>query len=210
MPNLYNSDLAQNARRVRIGDSNIGTRKLQLYEVSVIGLTDDFVNSLNGIDARDVEFDGGFMGGGIDQYDTIELKTASIVEAVVRGVQKISEVYIVGFTDVYPNGPGYTDLVITIGVAADTIESGWEQYVRGDANNNSESIQDSVYNAVDEFDPPGGFDYVYVQPVQLIGSGTYDIGGPPIALPAKLAAYQAKKDARAAKSAPPQSRRNPG
>ena len=121
MPNLYNTDLAQNARRVATGGSNYGTRRIQFYQITVFGITDLEVAKLNDYRlVNNTEID-------IDQEPEREFRSATWVEAIVRGVQSNAELYMVGAHDVDGTGtPGYNDLKITIGVAGDTFSSGWE------------------------------------------------------------------------------------
>jgi len=127
MPNLYNTDLAQNARRVSTGGSNYGTRRIQFYQITVFGITDAEVAKLNDYRlVNNTELD-------IDQEAEREFRSATWLEAIVRGVQRNAELYIVGAHDVDgTETPGYNNLKITIGVAGDTFSSGWEMDNRDD------------------------------------------------------------------------------
>jgi hypothetical protein len=127
MPNLYNTDLAQNARRAATGGSNYGTRRIQFYQITIFGITDAEVAKLNDYRiVNNTELD-------IDQEAEREFRSATWVEAIVRGVQQNAELYMVGAHDVDgTETPGYSDLKITIGVAGDTFSSGWEMDNRDD------------------------------------------------------------------------------
>ena len=62
MPSLINNpgnvdnSLAQNYRRVRVGNSQFGTRQIQLYEIHIYGLSDAAVSALE--DGRNIRLDG--------------------------------------------------------------------------------------------------------------------------------------------------------
>jgi len=206
MPNLYNTALGQNTRRVRLSDSNLGTRRIQFYQVTVYGLTDAFIDGIFG-NYRYVQNEGSIDSE--DAYEYVGRGNRLILEAIVRGVQKMSELYIVGEWDYYQEDPDYNDLEITIGVSADTVESHKEQQSRPIQlrNPNSESIEHAVYDAVDDFDPQGGYDYIEVIPVQIAGSSTDPTGGYGLGRnhPLNVQVKLAKKAASlAARKTPPQ------
>ena len=109
MPNLigntgYNGlgGVAQNYRRVTTGGSNLGTRRIQFYQIAVYGLSDAVVDALDDYRVvNNTEID-------IDQEPEREFRTATVAEAVIRAVQSMSEVYIVGAHDVDQEDYEYT------------------------------------------------------------------------------------------------------
>ena len=142
MPNLINDQgynglgsVAQNYRRAATGGSNYGTRRIQFYQMAVYGLTDAEVAKLELY--RSVNN----TGDDIDQEPEREFKTATVVELIIRAIQSISEVYIVGAHDVDSNGTNDNDLYLIVGVAGDTYSSGWEMDQR-DSNDTHDN-----YNA---------------------------------------------------------------
>lgn len=205
MPNLINTDLGQNYRRTRVSTSLFGTRTIQLYEIWIYGLVDSVVDNLYDNSREIIQDDT----DGIDQPQITELASGSIVEAILRGAQVMSELYIVGRPDYYSEEPNYNDLVITIGVSADTVQSGWEQYVNyylnGDKQNynpNATALETVIGNSVDEWATRNEqtWDYIDVYPVYLNGDST-ETNGPGFALakddPAKVALRAAQKAKRA-------------
>ena len=212
MPNLINNgdqaNLAQNYRRVRVSDSNLGTRRIQFYEVTIYGMSDADIAIVVNTPWRTVQEEGS-----LDSTDAYELTTASVLEAIVRGVQKTSELYIVGEWDWYWEDPDYNDLELTIGVAADTVESSFEYgehagYGANAFNPNYQSIEQAVQDTVDDFNLNDGYDYIEVIAVQISGSST-DSTNPGNALgrnnPLNAAVKAAKKAARlASRKTPPQ------
>ena len=134
MPNLINDQgynglgsVAQNYRRSATGGSNLGTRRLQFYTIAVYGLSDSQVASLDDYRVvNNTEVD-------IDQEPEREFRTATIVEAIIRGIQVQAEVYLVGAHDI-DGSTDDRDLYLTIAVNADTLESGWEQLERDSFN----------------------------------------------------------------------------
>ena len=170
MPSLYNTDLGQNARRVATGGSNYGTRRIQFYQITVYGLSDAEVAKFNDYRiVNNTEVD-------IDQEPEREFRSATMLEAVIRGVQSNAELYIVGAHDVDgTDTPGYNNLKLTVGVASDTFSSGWEMENRdvppsGPPNNNpylTETIEYALDGYRDEFSAQyDGFD---VRPVFIYG-----------------------------------------
>jgi hypothetical protein len=166
MPNLYNTDLAQNARRTATGGSNYGTRRIQFYQITVFDITDAEVAKL--ADYRLVnnsEID-------IDQEAEREFKTATVAELVIRAVQSVAEVYIVGAHDVDAgSGEGLNNFKITIGVAGDTFSSGNEMDERDDPatrNNNNPYMSEALDHVLDVAGAPtnDGYD---VNPVFIYG-----------------------------------------
>jgi hypothetical protein len=156
MPNLINDSgynglggLAQNYRRVATGGSNYGTRRVQFYQIEVYGLTDAEVAKLDNYRAvNNTEID-------IDQEPEREFKSATVVEAILRAVQVMGEVYIVGAHDVDQEVPDYNDLYLLVGVAGDTISSGWEMDER-DSNDTNDNFNNylqfgTLADALDEY-----------------------------------------------------------
>jgi hypothetical protein len=164
MPNLINDQgynglggLAQNYRRVATGGSNYGTRRIQFYQIVVYGLTDAEVAKLDDYRlVNNTEID-------IDQEPEREFKQATVAELVVRAVQSVSEVYIVGAHDVDQEDPDYNDFYLIIGVSGDTYSSGFEMDERDDpatrANDNL-YLNEVLGDVFDNMDAPAndGFD----------------------------------------------------
>jgi hypothetical protein len=166
MPNLYSTDLAQNARRVATGGSNYGTRRIQFYQITVFDITDAEVAKL--ADYRLVnnsEID-------IDQEAEREFKTATVAELVIRAVQSVAEVYIVGAHDVDAgSGAGLNNFKITIGCAGDTFSSGNEMNERDDPatrDNDNPYMSDALDDVLDNNDAPSNDGYD-VNPVFIYG-----------------------------------------
>lgn len=203
MPSLINNpgnvdnSLAQNYRRVRVGNSQFGTRQIQLYEIHIYGLSDAAVSALE--DGRNIRLDGTDF---IDQPAIYELDGGSVLEAVIRGVQVMAEIYMVGFPEWFNNDPDDNELTITVGVGADTVESFWEQ-VEGaqTANQNSNRLIDCIGDSVDQWCAEDGssFSDLDVYPAFLTGSATDTWG--PVALAKTDPANVAVKEARQAKNA---------
>jgi hypothetical protein len=164
MPNLINDQgynglggLAQNYRRVATGGSNYGTRRIQFYQIVVYGLSDAEVAKLDDYRVvNNTEVD-------IDQEPEREFKQATVAELVVRAIQSVAEVYIVGAHDVDQEESDYNDFYLIIGVSGDTYSSGFEMDTRDDpatrANNNP-YLNEALYNVFDNMDAPtnDGFD----------------------------------------------------
>ena len=168
MPNLYNTDLGQNARRVATGGSNYGTRRIQFYQITVFDLTDAEVAKLADYRAvNNSEID-------IDQEPEREFKQATVAELVVRAVQSVAEVYVVGAHDVDAgSGAGLNNFKITIGVAGDTFSSGNEMDERDDPatrSNNNPYMSEALDAVLDANDSPSNDGYD-VNPVFIYGHG---------------------------------------
>jgi hypothetical protein len=151
MPNLLNSDLAQNYRRVATGGSNYGTRRIQFYQLAVYGLTDAEVAKLDDYRVvNNTEVD-------IDQEPEREFRQATVAELLIRAIQSVSEVYIVGAHDVDSNGTDDNDLYLIVGVAGDTFSSGWEMDER-DSNDTNQNFNSYLYFGAmpDVLDNPDG------------------------------------------------------
>jgi hypothetical protein len=212
MPNLINDNgynglggLAQNYRRVATGGSNLGTRRIQFYQVVVYGISDAEVAKLDNYRlVNNTEVD-------IDQEPEREFKTATVAEAVVRSIQSNGELYVVGAHDTDYQNPDYNNFYIVIGIAGDTYSSGYEMNTRDDpatrANNNpylNEALRDALDgylgNNYDDFD---------VYPTFIYGDHFSTITYPNTLVSAERKAIrQAEKAARIAGGA--QLKRNPG
>jgi len=157
MPNLYNTDLGQNARRVATGGSNYGTRRIQFYQISVFGLSDAEVDKLDDYRlVNNTEID-------IDQEPEREFRQATVVELVVRAIQANGEVHIVGAHDVDSQGTDDNDLYLIIGIAGDTYSSGYEMDERdpeGTWQNDNPYLSEALDDVFDSNDSPAnnGFD----------------------------------------------------
>jgi hypothetical protein len=182
MPNLINDNgynglggLAQNYRRVRVGNSQLGTRQLQMYEIWVYGLSDalaDNYNMYNG--SREIVLDN---TEDMDQPPMAELAAGNIVEAILRGVQEMAEIYMVGQVDYYHIDPDYNNLVITVVVGADTVESWQEQNLDNNGQNynpNSQTFSNAIGDSVDAWaiDHSEDWEGLDVYPTYLQGDGT--------------------------------------
>ena len=164
MPNLINDSgynglggLAQNYRRAATGGSNYGTRRIQFFQIAVYGLTDAEVAKLDDYRlVNNTEID-------IDQEPEREFKTATVAELVIRAVQSVSEVYIVGAHDVDSNGTNDNDFYLIIGVSGDTYSSGFEMDERDDPatrDNNNPYLNEALNDVfVDSNDSPSNNGY---------------------------------------------------
>jgi hypothetical protein len=213
MPNLINNPgnvsnaLAQNYRRTRVGSSTFGTRTIQLYEIHIYGLSDTvyenfFSNGRGIIEGTVVPGMDPNLPWGIDQPLAYELADGNIAEAILRGVQEMGEIYIVGAPDFYTD-PGYNELVITVGLSADTINSGWEQEI-GNAvfNPNATWLEGVIGDSVEQWaiDHEEYWDGLDVYPVYLYGDSTSEPIGP-FALAKTDPTVQALRAAKQAKNA---------
>ena len=176
MPNLINNPgnvdnaLAQNYRRVSTGGSNYGSRRIQFFQVAVYGLSDAEVAKLDDYRfVNNTEID-------IDQEPEREFKTATVAELVIRAVQSVSEVYIVGAHDVDSNGVDDNDFYLTIGVSGDTFSSGNEMDNRDDpatVDNNNPYMSEALDDVLDVIGGPGDWD---VYPVFIYGDHFASVG----------------------------------
>jgi hypothetical protein len=178
MPNLIGDlghngqgGVAQNARRVSTGGSNYGTRRIQFYQITVYGLSDAEVAKLDNY--RVVNN----TGEDIDQEPEREFKSATVAELVIRAIQSVGEVYIVGAHDVDgTETPGYNNFKLTIGIAGDTYASGNEMENRdappdGPSNNNA-YLGEVLDDVLDSNGAPSNDGYD-VRPVFIYGH-TFD------------------------------------
>jgi hypothetical protein len=168
MPNLYNTDLGQNARRVSTGGSNMGTRRIQFYQITVFDITDAEAAKLNDYRVvNNTEVD-------IDQEPEREFRQATIAELVIRAVQSITEVYIVGAHDVDAgSSEGLNNFKIIIGCAGDTFSSGNEMDERDPPNtrdNNNPYMGEALDDVLDATGAPSNDGYE-VEPVFIYGHG---------------------------------------
>lgn len=170
MPNLYNTDLAQNARRTATGGSNYGTRRIQFFQIGVYSLSDAEVAKLDDYRfVNNTEVD-------IDQEPEREFRTATVAELVIRAVQSVAEVYIVGAHDVDSNGPDDNDFYLTIAVSGDTFSSGNEMDNRDDPatrRNNNPYMSEALDDVLDVIGGPGDWD---VYPVFIYGDHFASVG----------------------------------
>lgn len=236
MPDLYNlpnaggsGTFGDNARSIRVGDTKFGTRRIQFYTVYLTGLTTAEVEKIILRDpnqpnsgARQIIEDSDYsygMGGMGDQPPAVEYRGPTILEAIVRGVQKLAEVYAVYFPYITDTDPDYWDLTLTIAVNADTVQSAWEQIQSGagpwtppqNVNLNSEWLLSSVQSALDDYNPIGGWDNLDVSGTFIYGDqvGNYT----PVALsqsPEANALHLANKAARLSQGGGRKGSRNPG
>jgi len=168
--------LAQNYRRVATGGSNYGTRRVQFYQVVVYGLTDAEVAKLDNYRAvNNTEID-------IDQEPEREFKTATVAELVIRAVQSMSEVYIVGAHDVDSNGVDDNDFYLIVGVSGDTVSSGNEMDERDDPATRRNYNPYMIDALADVLDVIGGPDDWDVYPIFIYGDHFSPTG--PVAMPA--------------------------
>jgi hypothetical protein len=89
--NLINTDLAQNYNRAEHEHSNYGTRRLQFFQIEIIGY--DITNEPNwenfdSIDGYRVTYRGDYIGAGVEFLESRK----SIVYPVLRGVAQIGEI----------------------------------------------------------------------------------------------------------------------
>jgi len=163
MPNLINDSgynglggLAQNYRRVATGGSNYGTRRIQFYQIVVYSLSDAEVAKLDNYRyVNNTEVD-------IDQEPEREFRTATVAELVVRAIQSVAEVYIVGAHDVNHENPNDNDFYVIIGVSGDTYSSGFEMDTRDDPAtraNNNEYLNEALHDVFNNMDSPANDGY---------------------------------------------------
>jgi len=170
MPNLLNTDLAQNYRRVATGGSNLGTRRIQFFQIGVYGLTNAEVAKLD--DYRVVNN----TGDDIDQEPEREFRSATVAELVVRAVQSMAEVYIVGAHDVDSNGVDDNDFYLIVGISGDTFSSGNEMDNRDDPatrRNYNPYLTGALEDVLDVVGGPQGWD---VYPAFIYGDHFAQIG----------------------------------
>jgi hypothetical protein len=184
MPNLigdtgYNGlgGLAQNYRRVATGGSNYGTRRIQFYQINVYGISDVEAAKLDNYRlVNNTEID-------VDQEPEREFKTATVAEAVIRSIQSMAEIYVVGAHDIDHETTDYNTFYLIVGVAGDTVSSGWEQEVRDSIDtqrNYNPWFIDALENALDGYlDNYDGYD---VYPTFIYGDHFSTTG--PVAMPA--------------------------
>jgi hypothetical protein len=195
MPNLYSTDLAQNARRTATGGSNYGTRRIQFYQMAVYGLTDAEVAKLDDYRlVNNTEID-------IDQEPEREFKTATVVELIIRAIQSISEVYIVGAHDVDSQGTDDNDLYLIVGVAGDTFSSGWEMDER-DSDDTNQNFNAYLYygaleDVLDSPDSPTNSDWD-AYPIMIYGDHWSSTGAYAMPAPQLAEVRGARKEAGAA------------
>lgn len=191
MPNLYSTDLAQNARRVATGGSNYGTRRVQFFQIAIYGLSDAVVDALDNYRAvNNTEID-------IDQEPEREFRTATVAEAVIRAVQSMSEVYIVGAHDVDQEETNYNDFYLIIGVSADTVSSGNEMNERDEdftTDNYNPYISDALDDALDVY----SYDDFDVYPIFIYGDHWSSTGTTAMPAPQLAEIRAARKTASAA------------
>lgn len=198
MPNLigntgYNGlgSVAQNYRRVATGGSNYGTRRIQFFQIAVYGLSDAVVDALDDYRVvNNTEID-------IDQEPEREFRTATVAEAVIRAVQSMSEVYIVGAHDVDQEDPDYNDFYLIVGVSTDTVSSGNEMNERDEdftTDNYNPYISDALDDALDVY----SYDYFDVYPVMIYGDHWSSTGYNAMPAPELKALRMARKTAGAA------------
>lgn len=187
MPNLLTTDLAQNYRRVATGGSNYGTRRIQFFQIAVYGLSDEVVDALDDYRlVNNTEID-------IDQEPEREFKTATVAEAVIRAVQSMSEVYIVGAHDVDQELTDYNDFYLIVGVSGDTVSSGNEMNERDDPatyQNYNPYISDALEDALDVY----SYDYFDVYPVMIYGDHWSSTGLNAMPAPELKALRMARKE----------------
>ena len=197
MPSLYNTDLAQNARRTSTGGSNFGTRRVQFYQLTVYGVSPAEIEKLNNYRfVNNSEID-------IDQEPEREFKSATVVEAMIRAVQSVSEVFIVGAHDVDETDPDYWEVYLTIGVAGDTYSSGLEMDERDPVEttrNNNQYLTEALQDALDDY--LGSYDGSDIFPTFIYGTGFSTITYPFALVQAERRALRAaEKAARIANGA---------
>ena len=142
MPDLRNTYVGANHRRVIDNFSRFGTRKLAFYKIYIYGLSDAVRDTLyNDEEIYDPEF----------PREWIETP-GNILEAVYRGVQLVAEPYAFGDWDIYEDTTDYNDLYLTVIVAADTfLDDTGQQDSPVPANPNSYSLENAIADAIADF-----------------------------------------------------------
>jgi len=182
--------LAQNYRRAATGGSNYGTRRVQFFQIAVYGLSDAEVAKLDDYRVvNNTEID-------IDQEPEREFKTATVAELVIRAVQSMSEVYIVGAHDVDSNGEDDNDFYLIVGVSGDTVSSGNEMNERDEdftTDNYNPYIDDALNDVLDVVGGPMGWD---VYPIFIYGDHFSSTGTTAMPAPELKALRAATRAAR--------------
>ena len=165
MPNLTDTVLAQNYNRGQHENSNYGTRRLQFFQVEIIGydvsgepnwLNDDPTD----IDSYRTTYTGVY---GIEEY--LESRK-SIVYPVLRGIAQIGEIMYNGEFD---NGTGPTsgNTYVIIALNEDTVSTTGAD---GFNSTTSKSLAQAITESISGF----GASSVNVYPIQLIGDQIVD------------------------------------
>jgi hypothetical protein len=121
MPNLTNTVLAQNFNRGQHENSNYGTRRLQFFQVAIIGY--NIEDEPNWLDDDPANIDG-YRTTYTNPYGSQEYLESrkSIVYPVLRGIAQIGEIMYNGEFD---NGTGPTagNTYVIIALSEDTVST---------------------------------------------------------------------------------------
>jgi len=165
MPSLINTVFAQNFNRAQHENSNYGTRRLQFFQVVIIGYSvEDEPNWLNedptDIDSYRTTYRGVY---GIDEY--LESRK-SIVYPVLRGIAQIGEIMYNGEFD---NGTGPTsgNTYVIIALSEDTVST---TDADGFNSETSKSLEQAITESISGFGASG----VNVFPIWFIGNRIID------------------------------------
>ena len=165
MPDLINTVLAQNFNRGGHENSNYGTRRLQFFQVVIIGY--DITDEPNWLDNDPTNIDG-YRKTYTNPYGSDEYLESrkSIVYPVLRGIAQIGEIMYNGEFD---NGTGPTsgNTYVIIALNEDTVST---TDAVGFNSTTSKSLAQAITESISGF----GASSVNVYPIQLIGNQIVD------------------------------------
>lgn len=161
MPNLTDTVLAQNYNRGGHENSNYGTRRLQFFQVAIIGY--NIENEPNWLDDDPANIDG-YRTTYTSEYGSEEYLESrkSIVYPVLRGIAQIGEIM---YNSEFDNGTGPTagNTYVIIALSADTVST-----TGADGFNSTTSK--SLAQAITESCAGFPFSSVTVNAIQLRGN----------------------------------------
>lgn len=161
MPNLTDTVLAQNYNRGGHENSNYGTRRLQFFQVAIIGY--NIENEPNWLDDDPANIDG-YRTTYTSEYGSEEYLESrkSIVYPVLRGIAQIGEIM---YNSEFDNGTGPTagNTYVIIALSADTVST-----TGADGFNSTTSK--SLAQAITESCAGFTFSSVTVNAIQLRGN----------------------------------------
>jgi hypothetical protein len=161
MPNLINTVLSQNYNRGGHENSNYGTRRLQFFQVAIIGY--NIENEPNWLDDDPTNIDG-YRTVYTNQYGSQEYLESrkSIVYPVLRGIAQIGEIMYNGEFD---NGTGGTsgNTYVIIALNEDTVST-------TEADGFNSTTSKSLEQAITESCAGFAFSSVTVSTINLRGN----------------------------------------
>jgi len=172
MPNLTNTVLGQNYNRPIHHNSSYGTRKLQFFQIEIIGYditqepdwdistTDDPTNP----EAYRVVYVGDYNSG--DHGEEYQESRLSIAYPVLRGIAQIGEIMYNGeFDD--GTGPTAGNTYVIVALSMDTVSTNGSD---GFNSATSKSLEQAITDSIADFD----YDSVNVYPIWHMGNKLED------------------------------------